>query len=532
MRWPVLSLAALGLGALGLAACASDPSPESGAEPTVEADPPQPALRTVRATQSRPPRGDAASLVTKAGFEPHNVGYVVTELSTGRVVAAHNADEAFIPASVTKIGTGLAALSVLGGDHRFKTRVLSDSRIRGGVLRGDLTLQGGGDPLLRSAHLMNLCLALRRKGVRRIEGRLIADDARGPRQRGINRRQPPDAQYNPAISALSLNFNRVRLRHRPTGKPGEIALHSLPPLSGVAVEAPTPPKPLAPGWRPDIGKERTTWRPGRSILEAGSTWLPVKRPALAAGSVFRRVCARAGVTLPAPERGVASPGARTLVVHAGAPLHEVVAAMLDHSNNMVAESVGTATGRALAGEMRSLAESSAAVAQWWRRQRPDVSWERSRVRNHSGLSARSRLTPAQIVGMLRFGASRSYKTGAGDSKIDFLGLMPAAGEPGAFGGRLSGPAASLSVWAKTGTMHFASGLGGYILSDAGRRLAFAILIDDKEKRRRLDRRTRAHRNNADEARPPANALRSEIAAWRDRAKALEADLVRHWLERP
>ena len=51
--------------------------------------------------------------------------------SKGNELVAQNADQAFTPASVTKIVTAWLALEVLGADYRFETRFyLDDKRVQ------------------------------------------------------------------------------------------------------------------------------------------------------------------------------------------------------------------------------------------------------------------------------------------------------------------------------------------------------------------------------------------------------------------
>src|SRR3954462_3163701 len=59
----------------------------------------------------------------------------------GKELVAQNADEPFVPASVTKIVTAWLALQVLGADYRFETRFYLDSR-------PGLYVHGGGGPVL------------------------------------------------------------------------------------------------------------------------------------------------------------------------------------------------------------------------------------------------------------------------------------------------------------------------------------------------------------------------------------------------
>jgi D-alanyl-D-alanine carboxypeptidase/D-alanyl-D-alanine-endopeptidase (penicillin-binding protein 4) len=66
-------------------------------------------------------------------------GVVLVTNAEGNELVAQNADEPFVPASVTKIVTAWLALEVLGGDYRFQTRFYLDKdRV--------LYVRGGGDP--------------------------------------------------------------------------------------------------------------------------------------------------------------------------------------------------------------------------------------------------------------------------------------------------------------------------------------------------------------------------------------------------
>ncbi len=68
----------------------------------------------------------------------------------GNPVGAFNGDLAVIPASTQKIIVAAVALELLGDDHVFTTRAVTDAPPVDGVVSGDLVLLGGGDPLLSS----------------------------------------------------------------------------------------------------------------------------------------------------------------------------------------------------------------------------------------------------------------------------------------------------------------------------------------------------------------------------------------------
>ena len=132
------------------------------------------ALPAVSAGPVAGPEGRCAAtdarLITAAGFAEEDVGYLVVDLADKRVVAEHNPDRPFLPASVAKIPTIAAALAILGGDHRFVTTLHAVGEVRDGVLTGSLTLRGGGDPFLSSEDLQAMAKALAASGIKRVDG--------------------------------------------------------------------------------------------------------------------------------------------------------------------------------------------------------------------------------------------------------------------------------------------------------------------------------------------------------------------------
>jgi D-alanyl-D-alanine carboxypeptidase/D-alanyl-D-alanine-endopeptidase (penicillin-binding protein 4) len=80
---------------------------------------------------------------------PHETLSVhIQDLDTGEVVLEWRADDARNAGSSIKLLTTLVALDVLGPAHRWQTRVYALGEIESGELRGDLLLEGGGDPYL------------------------------------------------------------------------------------------------------------------------------------------------------------------------------------------------------------------------------------------------------------------------------------------------------------------------------------------------------------------------------------------------
>jgi serine-type D-Ala-D-Ala carboxypeptidase/endopeptidase (penicillin-binding protein 4) len=108
------------------------------------------------------------------GFSSENQGFIVSTLK-GEVLAEHNADRLFNPASVTKIATSLTAISRLGPDFKFRTSLYTDGTLdpSTGVLHGSLYVIGSGDPAFFSENAMMIADKLNRNGIRELDGNLV-----------------------------------------------------------------------------------------------------------------------------------------------------------------------------------------------------------------------------------------------------------------------------------------------------------------------------------------------------------------------
>jgi serine-type D-Ala-D-Ala carboxypeptidase/endopeptidase (penicillin-binding protein 4) len=108
------------------------------------------------------------------GFGADNQGFIVTTLK-GEVLAEHNADRLFNPASVTKIATSLTAISRLGPDFKFRTSLYTDGAVdpATGILHGSLFVIGSGDPVFFYENAIMIADKLNRAGIREVEGNLV-----------------------------------------------------------------------------------------------------------------------------------------------------------------------------------------------------------------------------------------------------------------------------------------------------------------------------------------------------------------------
>ena len=98
------------------------------------------------------------------------VTVVVRDVASGESLVELNAATPRQPASTMKLVPTWAALELLGPAYSWKTRAWSDAPVVKGILKGNLYLQGGGDPLLTIERWWRFVSDLRQTGLRVIEG--------------------------------------------------------------------------------------------------------------------------------------------------------------------------------------------------------------------------------------------------------------------------------------------------------------------------------------------------------------------------
>ena len=140
-----------------------------------------------------------------AALAPSGLVLVLDE--EGNELVAQNADQPFVPASVTKIVTAWLAMEVLGGDYRFETRFyLDDDRV--------LYVRGGGDPFLISEELALLAPKLVAAADKEPLTDIVLDASYYPADLRIPGIEDTDEAYDALNSALAVNFNTIHAVRR------------------------------------------------------------------------------------------------------------------------------------------------------------------------------------------------------------------------------------------------------------------------------------------------------------------------------
>ncbi len=324
----------------------------------------------------------------------------------GNELVVQNADEPFVPASVTKIVTAWLALEVLGADYRFRTRFyLDDKRV--------LYVRGGGDPFLISEELALLAKELVAATGKAPLAGIVLDASYYPAGLRIPGIEDSAESYDALNSALAVNFNTIYAVRR--GKTVRSA------------EKQTPITPLA------ISQFRARGPKGRDRISL------TQDPALSlqyAGELLAAFIEKAGGSVKGKiTTGAVPAGLAPVYVHRQSrPLSAVLHQLLVGSNNYIANQVFLETGahrlggpvgldksRKVANEMLAAHDLAGAI----------------HLEEGSGISRGNRFTArglakvlalfAPHAGLLKKGKGAAYKTGTLDGVRTLAGYADTSG---------------------------------------------------------------------------------------------------------
>jgi D-alanyl-D-alanine carboxypeptidase/D-alanyl-D-alanine-endopeptidase (penicillin-binding protein 4) len=276
-------------------------------------------------------------------FPRAKTGAFAYDLHSRRTVYRLHSRRAFEPASNQKLSVAVAVLDRLGPWYRITTSVRGVGSRSGSVWQGRLHLKGHGDPSLSRGDLRGLARAIRNRGIRRVSGRIMADES---------------------------YFDRRR-----TG----------------------------PGWDPSWYRVESPPLSALVVARGQVDGRTVARPWRAAAVAFRKALRSVGVAVP---RGVgvgkAPATSHALARTRSAPLTRLVRTMNKVSDNFYAEMLLKHLGRKIRGAGTTYA---GAVVVRNNLDRRGVPLRGVRIADGSGLSPYNRLT-ARAIGVLLISAWR------------------------------------------------------------------------------------------------------------------------------
>jgi len=451
------------------------------------------------------------AILHRPEFRHARFGAEFRALDTGQPIYRMNEQQFFVPGSTTKLLTEGTALSLLGPDHRFHTRVYRTGSIdSSGILDGNLVLVASGDPNLSNrlqpdgtlafqnvdhsydsmpgsavvpgdplAAIRDLASQVAKSGIKRVNGRVLVDISlfpQGTRELGTGvvispiivndnvidlvitpstEGSAPQIKTSPQTAYLQLN-NQIK-----TGAPGsKIALRIAADVAGpegmhtVTVSGSVPAGPPI----------HRTYR--------------VPEPSVFAQTTFMEALRELGVAVSA--NSTAPDSVRTEVAdHVSAPFREEVKVTLKVSQNLHASMTPYLLGATVGADHdHPLQSGFDAEREFLQSAGLDISG----ASQSDGAGGDAFYTPAFMVEYLVYMSKQPALFPV------FYNALPILGKDGTLYDIQPNSPAAGHVHAKTGTygtadllnhstMVTGKGIAGYIDRKDGRRLAFAAYIN-------------------------------------------------------
>ncbi len=438
---------------------------------------------------------DIEDILGQTGWRSSTWGVLAVSLDYGDTLVAVNAEEPLIPASNVKLLTTAAALHYLGPEFRYRTYLLAEGAQVGGVLRGDLTFYGTGDPALswrfaesRTAVVEALADSVLAAGIRRIDGDVVGDASyfQPPGQHPSWDPRDLDDWFAAPAAALSFNENVVTLRVVPGEAGARPTVHTLPAGAEVPIriEASTV---AGRASRPVIMSRTDGAGPivisGEIRSGARDRWdlLSVADPALFAAGALRQALIERGIMVSGRARAVVDPAEsiltggtswpdsagrapRPLAAHYSPPLIDLLAVTNKTSHNLYAELILRTLGRHVVGD--GSFEGGAEAVERFMIEQAGVEPGSVELVDGSGLSRDNRVSASAFVRALSHMA-------ASDLWEPLWETLPQAG--GRELRRMNRSPAEDNLRAKTGTLTSVSALSGQLRTVEGERVLFSIL---------------------------------------------------------
>jgi D-alanyl-D-alanine carboxypeptidase/D-alanyl-D-alanine-endopeptidase (penicillin-binding protein 4) len=412
-------------------------------------------------------REDLDEIVKQFDSKAH-VGIEVVSVKTGQRLYQRNSDHLFVPANCSKLFTGAAALSILGVDYQFETKLFLDEE-------DNLYLKGSGDPTLSRYDIEKLVIQLSMRGVTEV-GEIYVDNfdfddfSQGPGWMW----DEPIEYWNSPMDGLTVDHSSVHVWIIPGKQVAAPPLVCIDPalknfiiqnkaVTGGEGSLKVDRRPIPNDWTIDV--EGTISSKSRPL----EFKIPVPYPSIYAGQILKNLLQARGIQVRGEIHREKTPAQVAVVaVHASIPLSQIVQYMMKHSDNLYADNLFKKMGQQAIGAPGTWQKGSLAIRQFLLR---DAAIDPAEmvILDGSGLSRYNLLSPRYLIQLLTY-LAKEFKCSA-----EFTASLPISGIDGSLKNRLV--QARSRVRAETGSMTGIATMAGYVTTKDNDLLAFAVMIN-------------------------------------------------------
>ena len=401
---------------------------------------------------------------------PHaNVGVMIKDVQSGRVLYERNANKFLNPASNIKLFTAAAALYHLGPDDHYTTTLSRD--------KNNFYITFSGAPSLTTNDLKQLLQHLNQTGIKTITGNVVVDSTqfKPPYYAAGVSYDDLGWYYDAPSTAIILNGNAVSydfISAKALGMPIQIKQQTTEKVLTLINEVQTVSKAQAKdhcNLNIEIKANNTLRLYGCLSQDEHprKMQLAIPHPNLYAKQVIKTALKENHILLKGDVIEGKKPAGATLIAsHQSDDLTKLLTHMLEESDNLYADSLTKRLAYSVTGQ-GTYKQGAFAIKK--------ILAEHSHLDIHQIELADGQGTRYNVVtaNQLVIFLTDIYL----DEKIKplFLSALPCMGMSGTLKDRMKKTSLEKQVFAKTGTMHDISALSGYLTTITGKTLVFSII---------------------------------------------------------
>lgn len=408
-------------------------------------------------------------------LQTSEVGIFIYDLTADSTLYRHQADKLYRPASVEKVVTSVTALTLLGKDHEYQTKLAYTGDIEGDTLKGDLYVVGDMDAEFMEEDMERLAASIAESGIHVIEGQLKGDVSLldsvywGP---GWSWDDTPES-FQPYLSPLMLNRGCMNITVEPTelGKPSKVLItpHSdvyeienrsvcfIPSCGGLKIT------------RDWMNNDNTVFVNGNVSVKR-STVLNVYDSKNFFLRTLRYQLAQKGITVSLDSLSYEQCPQDTINLYTHSRnISVILKQALKESDNLCAESMFFHAARKYQGGKKLTFKKGQKTVKHFIKTYLGRDERKYRIADGSGVSLYNYISPELLVDCLRYAFHHP------EIFQPLYVSLPIAGIDGTLSYRMGKGKAFRNVRAKTGSVTGVSSLAGYVKASNGHMLSFAII---------------------------------------------------------
>jgi D-alanyl-D-alanine carboxypeptidase/D-alanyl-D-alanine-endopeptidase (penicillin-binding protein 4) len=422
------------------------------------------------------------------------ISFLAIDLQTGEKIGDLNSTKAITAASTTKLFSTCSAIEILGSDKKTVTRVYYSGKINEkGELTGDIWIRGGGDVSLGSKYFSkeskeldffsSWADSLKQKGIKKINGSIIADASEFGYQGTPKGWHEGDIGNYYGAFASGINFydNTIKLifKTQSVGSKAQL-IDIFPNVPGLVLSNSVIASKIG-------GDDSSISGIAYSLNRKITGKLPANRERfIVKGSMpdpehllaheFIRVLQEKGITITGVAKTtrlnkMSKPSYDTdqklLFQHESKSIKEIAYWTNVKSVNLFAEGLVNLLGYFSFGD-GSTESGLNVVRNYWKGK---INCSNLILNDGSGLSRLNAISAQHFCELLKYmSTSKNYE--------DFKSTLPVAGKNGTISTLCKGGSGEGRIYAKSGTLNNTKSFAGYIDSKTGKKIAFAIIVNN------------------------------------------------------